>query len=154
MKKIYTVLFIAVFFTGCSKDILESYDEKIIGSWTLTDVDLRGIGGDKDKLPFLAGNFLFEEGGKLTYTDLLGAQYDGSWDVDVDYTSTGGYADENGNVINSQARLLTLDITAIDFTSQEVRSEHFQEIRFNGSNKFKAFIRYGMHTYVFFFERD
>ena len=157
MNKFYSVAFVlltvATLAGSCSKDFLKSYEDRIVGAWELKDVDHRGIGGDRDNLPFLSGEFVFSDGGQLTYTNILGTVYNGSWGIDDLYQTTGYSTDENGNVSNNEERVWTLDITAIAFASQEVRSEHFEEIRFTGTNQFRAFVRNGLHSYVFYFER-
>ena len=148
-----SVLMLAFVAGSCSKDFLKSYEDRIAGTWELKDVDHRGIGGDRDNLPFLSGEFVFADGGQLTYTNILGTVYNGSWGIDDRYQTSGYATDEYGNVSGNEERVWTLDITAIAFASQEVRSEHFEEIRFTGTNNFKAFVRNGLHSYVFYFER-
>jgi hypothetical protein len=142
MKKIYTIVFAfttLLVFNGCSKDILKSYEDRIVGTWELDDVDRVGFGGDNDNLPFHNGTFVFSQGGGLTYTNRAGEVYSGSWDIQRINTS-----DE---VIRS------LHVSVVNFTTQDIRSELFEEIRFTGTNKFKCFIRQGLHSWVFKFER-
>ncbi|MEI9807898.1 MAG: hypothetical protein WDO16_08535 [Bacteroidota bacterium] len=66
MKNIYTVsiLLSFVIFSGCSKDFLKKYDKRIVGTWRISDVNRIGFGGDTGNLPFRAGIFTFNEGGR------------------------------------------------------------------------------------------
>ena len=143
MNKIYTILLttIAVIFLGsCSKDVLKSYEDRIIGTWQLDRVNRVGFGGDTDDLPFREGSqFEFNENGGLVFTDTNGEVYSGSWDIERTF-------------VNDQ-QVRQLHIAAVNFTTQQVRSELFEEIQFTGTNKFKGFIRQGLRTYVFHFER-
>lgn len=142
MNKFYTFALAISFcaFSGCSKDILKSYEDRITGSWELEDIDRVGIGGDIGDLPFKEGSrFDFSDNGGLIYTDINGDVYSGSWDIERSY-----YDDQ---------QIRSLHIAAVNFTTQQVRSELFEEIRFTGTNKFKGFIRQGLRTYVFHFER-
>ncbi len=157
MRNFYSVTFsimmLAILAGSCSKDFLKSYEDRIVGTWELKDVDHRGIGGERDNLPFLSGEFVFADGGQLTYTNILGTIYSGSWGIDDRYETTGYSTNENGNTTSNEQRVWALEITAIAFASQEIRSEYFEEIKFTGTNSFRAFVRNGLHTYVFYFER-
>ena len=146
MQKFYTIILVLVLFitgNGCSKDVLKRYEQRIIGSWELVDVDRQG-GGSTSGLPFRDGRFTFEDNGSLVYADNAGSVFNGSWEMDYDYNY-----DQDGD--NQTVR--TLQIIAINFTSQEVRSEYFNEVRFTSTNKFRAFVRSGWRDYVFYFER-
>ena len=127
-------------FNSCSKEILKPYEDRIVGTWELEDINRTGIGGDMDDLPFRDGSFVFTNNGGLTYTTGAGAVFKGSWDIQR------GPATDNGTP-------KSLQITAVNFTTQEIRSEYFEEIHFTGTNKFKAYVRQGWQTYVFHFER-
>src|SRR5687768_13206057 len=82
MIKHYTViLLLVVTFSGCSKDFLKPYEDRVEGgTWELHDVDRRGIGGGYDP-PFTGGRFNFFPGGQLEYIDLAGNVYEGSWSI-------------------------------------------------------------------------
>ena len=142
MKKLYTfsILLLVLFLNNsCSKDILKAYEDRIIGTWELEDVNRVGFGGDSGNLPFRHGVFVFSNNGALTYTEPGGAVYSGSWDIER--------ATYEDRVVRS------MHITAVNFATQEVRSEFFEEINFTGTNKFKAYIRQGLHTWLFHFAR-
>ena len=143
MKKLYTTtiaLSTLFLFNSCTKD----YTERIIGTWELTDVDRNGWGGSTSNLPFRDGKFEFNEGGGMVYTNSSGAIYKGSWDIREERTY-----DANGNT----RYVRSLEITAINFTTQEVRTEFFNEMQFRSNDKFKAYVYSGSNTYVFRFER-
>ena len=127
-------------FNSCSKDIFKSYEERIEGTWELDDINRTGIGGDRDDLPFRDGSFVFTNNGGLTYTTGSGAVFKGSWDMQR------GPAADNGTPTS-------LQITAVNFTTQEIRSEYFEQIQFTGTDKFKAWVRQGWQTYVYHFKR-
>ncbi|MEO5564062.1 MAG: hypothetical protein ABIR18_11520 [Chitinophagaceae bacterium] len=154
MKKIYPFLFISFILFSCSKDAFKSYEHRIEGSWRLTDVDRRGFGGSISHLPFTDGEFTFNQGGTLIYTSNTGVVYQGSWDIDRRTVSNGCQTDDNGNQTCDDQLIRSLHVTAIDFTAGDVKSEHFEEIVFTGGNKFKAYIRNGLHTYLFHFRRN
>ena len=155
MKKIYFSLLIPlmlVLFTGCSKDILKDYEDRIEGTWRLDDVDRIGIGSSS--LTFTEGRFTFTEPGKLEYTDRFGGLYQGSWQIRKRYVQDNCDTDNNGNRQCNDRKVRSLQITAIDFQTQDVKTEHFDEIVFTGTNKFKAYIYLTARTYVFRFTRE
>lgn len=142
MKKIYTyaapLVFFFLFAAGCSKDFLRSYDYRIIGTWTITDIDRRGF-GNSNNLPFTDGQFTFGEDGRFTWTT-GGRTYQGSWDIRRDW--------------NNDEETKSLHITAVDFAGQDVRSEYFNEIVFTNTNRLKAFINDSRRTYIYRFLRQ
>jgi hypothetical protein len=141
MKSFYTLtmLFLILFFYGCSKDFLKSYDSRIVGTWYISDVDRYGWGGGSGNLPFTEGSFTFNEGGSLTYTDLVNNIYNGSWDI------------VKKQINDETAR--SLHITAVDFTNQLVKTEYYDDIQFTGTNRFKATIISGNRTFITYFRR-
>ena len=143
MNKFYTTaiaISTLVLFNSCRKD----FSERIIGTWDLEDIDRRGWGGSTSNLAFQNGTFEFQEGGALIYTNSFGQVYKGSWDVREEQTY-----DSDGNGKYTRA----LEINAINFITQDVRTEYFNEIVFKVNNTLKAFIYSGSKTYVYRFER-
>jgi hypothetical protein len=140
MKKLYFFIFFCFLFAGCSKDFLKKYDRRIEGLWELTDVDRKGIGGSTGHLPFTKGEFDFKNDGSLTYTTSPGTVYEGTWDIKRRQV-------DDGNEVHS------LLVTAVDYASQDVKSEYFDEMNFTGINHFKAYINSTTHSYVFRFKR-
>jgi hypothetical protein len=141
MKKIYTViLFCSLFIiTGCSKDFLKSYDRRIVGTWKITDVKRNGLGGSTDNLPFQAGTFSFNSDGTLTYLNAAGESFQGTWNIE--------------NKTYNDVYYQSLEITAINFTTQQVIGEYYDDMDFTGTDRFKTQINQGLHTYVTKFER-
>lgn len=141
MKKIYTyaapLVFFFLFAAGCSKDFLRSYEYRIIGTWRITDIDRRGP-GDSRNLPFTEGQFTFAEDGRFTWTN-GGRTYQGNWDIRRNSTGDG--------------QVQTLQITAIDFANQDVRTEYFTDLNFTNTNRLRACIHDGRRTYVYRFLR-
>ena len=141
MKKLYTVALLSCFFllNGCSKDFLKSYDDRIIGTWRVADVDRIGFWGSTDNLSFREGSFEFMKDGTMTYTDATGSIYKGTWDIRRKTVT-----DNNGD----QQVYHSLQITAVNFTSQQVLGEYYDDINFVGTDHIKAWIYSGTRTYV------
>ena len=145
MKKHYTyilpVLLLYFSLAGCSKDFWKPYAERVEGgTWHLYDVRSQGF-GSRYTTPFTGGRFQFLPAGRLIYTDDAGNTYEGSWKIRKQRNG----ADEQ--------EVHTLSITVINFQTQDLLSEFFDDMRFTGTNKFGAFVYYGSRTYVFLFER-
>jgi hypothetical protein len=141
MKQIYSLSFsllLLVIFSSCSKDFLKPYDERIIGSWRITEIDVRGIGGSSRNLAFNEGEFSFLDDGRLVY-NRQGRTYQGSWDL--------------RRVNRNDERVQVLQLSAIDFAAQDVRTEYFDDINFTNTNRFRGFIHSGNRTYVVHFIR-
>lgn len=141
MKKVYPFLLACFLFAGCSKDFLKRYEDRVEGTWRLVDVDRIGFGGTLDHLPFTEGQFTFLEHGGLRYVNANGAAYSGNWDIRRQWNS---YDDD---------RVKTLRINAIDFTSQDIKSEFFDKMVFTSTDRFVTYIYSGAHTYRFSFRR-
>lgn len=139
MKPLYASLVLLTLFTGCSKDILKRYEERIIGSWHISDVDRIGIGGSTSNLPFREGIITFEEGRTLTYTNSSGT-YQGTWDLVKKYR-------------NEEEAQRSLQLTAVDFTGRSVLAEYYDEITFRSTDHFTAAKHSGTHTYITHFRR-
>ncbi len=153
MKKLYSLsalLMTILLFTSCSKDFLKPYDDRIVGTWTLTDVDR--IGWGSTNLNFTEGRFTFYSTGKAEYEDGYGGFYEGRWDIRK-HQITDYYIDENGNEVYNNNTMRSLTINVTDFVTHDVRSEYFDDIVFTGTNSFKAFLYDGQRTYVFKFRR-
>jgi hypothetical protein len=141
MKKIYLLLFpaLCILAVACSKDFLKSYDKRIEGGiWELYDVNSFGIGSGYS-LPFTSGRFRFFDNGEMEYEDNQGNLYRGSWNIRKEYRS-----DET---------VRQLHVTAVDFQTQRVISETFDNMVFTGTNRFKAFVYAGAKTFTFKFKR-
>jgi hypothetical protein len=141
MKKNYIsgLLFTVVLLAGCTKDILKSYDKRIIGTWEITNVRNYGLGGNTDNLPFSSGTFTFYDNGSLDYINPANVSFNGSWQIEKKI--------KNDNTVHS------LQITAVDFTNQQVLAEYYDDINFVSTNHFKANIISNFHTYVTHFKR-
>jgi hypothetical protein len=142
MKKLY-ILSLAISLTllsACSKDFLKSYDKRIIGTWRISGVTRVGIGGgDFDRLPFRDGFVTFYENGTLDYTDPANNQYKGTWDILKKRRDDQTYR--------------SLQITAINFTSQVVLSQYYDDMNFAGTDHFKANAINNFSTFITHFRR-
>ena len=141
MKKVYTIVIASsfLFLMGCSKDFLKSYEHRIVGTWTITDVNRVGLGGNTNNLPFKQGTFDFNDNGSMVYTNGSGVVYKGSWDIRKKWID--------------DKHVQSLQITAVDFANQNVLTEYYDDLNFTGTNHFKANIISGSHTYVTHFRR-
>ncbi len=142
MRNIYilSLLLSFIMFPGCSKDFLKQYDKRIIGTWSITDVNRVGLGGgNTGNLPFANGTFTFQEGGSLVYVNSSNATYKGSWDI--------------VKKVMGDESVRSLHITAVDFTNQKVITEYYDDINFAGTGHFRANIVSEFHTYVTHFRR-
>ena len=154
MKKVYPFLFLCLLSFGCSKDFLKDYNDRIEGSWRLVDVDRRGIGGNTGRLIFQDGTFTFSPGGSLHYVNGAGVVYDGNWDIRKVWRRDRCDTDETGYYNCDDRRVRMLSVVAVDFATQEIKSENFDEMLFTGTDRFKAYIYSGAHTYIFHFRRQ
>jgi hypothetical protein len=141
MKNIYTisVLFCFVVFTNCSKDFLKKYDKRIIGTWRISDVRDYGLGGNTDNLPFTEGSFSFYENGVLSYVNSGNITFRGTWDI--------------VKKIREDQTVHSLEITAVNYATMQTLSEYYDDMNFTGTDRFKASITSGFHTYVTIFKR-
>jgi hypothetical protein len=131
-------IFALCLFPSCSKDILKTYDKRIIGNWVISDIDGYGFGGYS--LAFSEDEkFSFQDNGQLTFTS-ANEVYQGSWDI--------------RKIVRDDNTTQSLQITAVNFGSQAVRTEYFNDLQFTTSNRFKAFINNGTKVYVYHFVRD
>ena len=156
MKKIYLTPFLflpLLLFTGCSKDFLKRYDKRIQGAWQLVDVDRIGWGGSTSSVPFREGTFTFAEDGQLEYTNGAGDIYQGAWDIRRDWVRNQCYTNEDGDSDCDDRYVHSMHVTAVNFTTQEVRTEYFDEVIFTATNRFKAYVYTGSRSYVFRFRR-
>lgn len=130
-----------LFLSGCSKDFLKRYDKRIIGTWRITAINRIG-GGGLAGLPFKEGVFTFNSDGTLLYRNALGVDYTGEWDIEKFY----GSDDDGGNRRG-------LHLTVVNYSSQEILSEYYDDMNFVGTNHFKASVSSGFRTYVTHFRR-
>ncbi|MGZ5255054.1 MAG: hypothetical protein ACXWV4_11880 [Flavitalea sp.] len=139
-KKILSLLLLSsALFLSCSKDILKSYERRIIGQWHIRDVKRIGIGGNIDFLPFQDGTFVFSQDGTLTYRNAANQQFDGTWEI-------------TRRTINDQVTQ-SLQITAIDFVNERVLSEYYDDLNFRSSDHFVGNTIENFRTYVTHFRR-
>ncbi|MGZ5247070.1 MAG: hypothetical protein ACXWV5_08515 [Flavitalea sp.] len=138
-KNLSLLLLSSALFLSCSKDILKSYERRIIGQWHIRDVKRIGIGGNIDFLPFQDGTFVFSQDGTLTYRNAANQQFDGTWEI-------------TRRTINDQVTQ-SLQITAIDFVNERVLSEYYDDLNFRSSDHFVGNTIENFRTYVTHFRR-
>lgn len=135
MAKRYTSLLLLCLslFAGCSKDFLKPYDERVIGTWRIADVNRIGIGGDRAELPFREGALTFNEDGSLVFVDPSGATFRGRWDIRRKQTDDGVER--------------SMQLTAANTTTGELRSEYYDVVQFLGTDHLRATLLVGITTY-------
>lgn len=133
------LLFSVLLLTSCSKDFLKSYDRRIVGVWKITDINRNGLGGSTANLPFQNGEFNFQDDGSLIYTNEAGEVYQGAWNIEKQYYNETTYQ--------------SLHITVVNFATQDVKGEYYDDINFTRTDRFRARINQGLHTYVTVFDR-
>lgn len=133
------VFVLAFLLSACSKDFLKSYDDRIVGTWRIDDIDRFGFGGSINDLPLKQGGSLtFMKDGTMTYVNPSGEFFKGTWDIQKKNVSAG----DESTVYRS------LQITAVNFTTQEVLGEYYDDINFVSTNHLKAWIYLNTRTYV------
>lgn len=140
MKYLYSFsLLVAVtfLFTSCSKDVLKPYDDRLEGTWELTDVYKVGFG--HSDIAFDGGLFTFYSSGQLDYQDGYGGLYEGDWDI--------------RRINTDEGTIKTLKVYGVDHHTGDIISEYFDEMVFTGTNRFEAYIYDGARTYTFRFSR-
>jgi hypothetical protein len=140
MKNIYFIITTFSFLIlSCSKDFLKSYDRRIVGTWHITDINTTGFGGDASNLPFKEGQFTFNADGTLIYTSAGNSTYNGTWNI------------EKKTVDDTQYQ--SLEISVVNFSTQSVLGEYYDDIEFTSTDHFKARIHQGLHSFVTHFRR-
>jgi hypothetical protein len=149
MKKIYLLFFISFLLAACTRQ----YQDRIIGTWNLVDIDKRGIGGSISNQTFQNGTFTFREDGTITWTTPGGVDYHGSWDIDWESRQNNCYTDSDGGQQCNYDEVMELFVSVTDPISQHTKKERFDEIQFTSSNRFKAIIYSDFQTYIFIFRK-
>jgi hypothetical protein len=139
MKKLYFFIISSILFFACSKDFLKRYDDRIVGSWYISDINRFGFGGNTNNLPFREGSFIFNNDGSLLYTNAAGDSSSGIWQIEK--------RSVNGDVIR------TLQLTTVDFNTRFVRGEFYDDMDFRSTNHFVAKINTPFRTFVTHFRR-
>jgi len=145
MKKWYlpALLGALLVFTGCSKDIFDRYEKKILGDWEAEGIDSYGSGS----LPvnFGQGSYHFSGDKSFTFTNLRGIQYNGKWRIQR-YGSTDDCSGCSSDNIRS------LLVSAME-GSGDLKSDYFNQISFSGTDRFSATMMNGTRTGVLKFRR-
>jgi hypothetical protein len=153
MKNIYPFVLSCFLLSACSKDSFKDYDNRIIGTWNLVDVDRSGVGGSISNQTFQYGQFTFREDGSVSYTLPSGTLYEGGWDIQKGWRTGNCYTNDDGYTQCDTERQHELFISVTDPVSQHVKNERFDDIQFTSSNRFKAYIFSDFQTYTFIFRR-
>lgn len=143
MKSNYTRsilwLMIPLLSLSCSKDFLKPYEDRIVGSWTLIDVNRQGFVYNSNSLPFTEGRFEFFQSGGLKYTDGQNTVYNGSWTIEKRYIG--------------EDWVQSLTVAVFDPLTGNNRAECYDDITFTSTNRFTANVRRSFGTYISIFRR-
>lgn len=153
MKKIYLIILTSFLLSACSKDFFKNYDDRILGTWNLVDVDKNGVGGSIGNQTFQDGQFTFREDGSMSYTTPSGVLYEGGWNIDKEWRNDNCSTDNDGNTSCTTEAQYELFVAVTDPVSQQVKRERFDQMQFTSANRFKAYIFSDFQTYVFIFRR-
>jgi len=143
MKSNYTriiplFLFLLLSFS-CSKDFLKPYEDRVVGKWTLIDVNRQGFVYNSNSLPFTSGTFEFFQSGQLTYTDPQQTVYTGNWTIEKRY--------------NGEDWVQSMTLAVFDPVSLKNIAEYYDDITFTSTNRFTAAVRRSFGTYITVFRR-
>jgi hypothetical protein len=136
---LYFLFLLLLLGPGCSKDFLKDYEDRIVGTWSLIDVNRQGFVYNSNSLPFTTGTFQFFSSGELRYTDGQANRFTGTWSIEK-------------RMIGEE---WTQSLTVAVFDPVTLRSiaEYYDDIRFTSTNRFTANVRRSFGTYVSIFRR-
>lgn len=137
--RITVLLLIPLLSLSCSKDFLKAYEDRIVGSWTLIDVNRQGFVYNSNSLPFTGGRFEFFQSGQLRYTDEQNTVYTGSWIIE--------------KRSNGDEWIQSLTVAVFDPVGLTNIAEYYDDINFTSTNRFTAQVRKSFGTYVSIFRR-
>lgn len=140
-----------IFLTGCSKDILRPYEDRLEGgTWRLDRVS--EVGFPRSSITILRGDYTFYSDGSMIYQDRYGGFFEGDWQIRK-FLSDECYIDDWGNSVCNSEYWRELTIYAVDYDTRERIRIIFDDIRFTGTNTFKGYIYDVGGTYIFTFRR-
>lgn len=125
---------------SCTKQRLEKFNNRIVGSWNLVEVNTFGLGSSN--IVFDGGYFSFDSDNSAAYTDRAGIIYYGKWHIDT-YT----YTDDDGNTETDF--ILTIDVG----NGQQQKFDQLEIPNFGNANRFKAKVYNTLNAVTYVFER-
>lgn len=154
MKNKFTIIALIsslIFLSSCSKDILRPYEDRLEGgTWTLDKVI--EVGFPESSISILRGSYTFYGDGAMIYEDRYGGFFEGDWTIRKFYSDQ-CYIDDWGNSVCDSDMWRELTIFAVDYYTKERIRILFDDIRFVGTNTFKAYIYDRRGSYIFTFRR-
>lgn len=137
--------------TSCSKDAFKPYEDRLEGgTWRLDKVT--EVGFPRTAIDILRGTYTFYTDGTMVYEDRYDGFFEGDWRIRK-FWSEECFIDEWGNTICDSELWRELSIYAVDYYTRERIQILFDNIRFVGTNTFKAYIYDRGGTYIFTFRR-
>ncbi len=138
MKALLLSLTVVALF-GCTKHRLEKFNNRIVGSWDLVEVNTFGVGSSN--IVFNGGSFSFRDGNSLDYYDRNNVHYSGTWYIDA-------YTYDNGEDTDTEF-ILSMDVS----NGRDIKHDQMEIPRFGDASRFKAKVRNGLNTVTYIFER-
>jgi hypothetical protein len=136
MKKLYFVLLATTLFSSCKKD----FDEDIIGTWTITDITVPGVGSSVPAgLPFKDGTISFHQDGSAFYTNGSGIAYQGKWSLERKHLGERQY--------------WSLLVSVVHFPTQQILMDAFDDIIMTRDDRFKGEVSFDNKKYITHFRR-
>lgn len=135
MKKIYLTFFsFLLLFTACKKDNPADAFANLLAryKWELYDTQYRTYINPL----FLSGYFNFSAGGQLTYTNVNGEVFKGTW----------------GHSYHDDTKKHSLYLKIIDPVSGDEHVEYYDHVEFYDDRHFKAYVYVGFNENVFWFQ--
>ena len=136
MKKLYLSALTLVLLSACKKD----FDEDIIGTWAITDIDPPGVGGSIPAgLPFKEGTFSFHQDGTAFYTNGSGTAYHGKWTLERKKLG--------------ERQFWSLLVSVVHFPTQQILLDAFDDITMTRDDRFKAEVSFDNKKYITHFKK-
>jgi hypothetical protein len=150
-QKLYSPFFLFVLvmgFSSCKKWLPEN---RIEGSWQLTELQKRRpFGNETLSSDYKTGRFTFFEDRTARYSDANGAMQ-GSWEIRK--VNDGGYTDSDGNWQSGDRQVLWIKL--YDFSSNRVIDWYFDRFDFRSSGqRLFAFMEGSGYNYRYCFSKE
>ncbi len=126
--------------TGCTKHKLEKFNTRIIGNWSIVEINTFGLGSSR--IVFNGGFFSFRQDNTVTYYDRSNEAYYGNWYIDS-YTSTDSEGSSDTDFI------LTIDVSG----EHQSKYDRLEISGFGNPDRFKARVYNSLNTVTYVFER-
>ncbi|GAB3415587.1 hypothetical protein [Niabella aquatica] len=137
----FTISFLfLIVLVSCTKHRLEKFNNRIVGNWSLVEINTFGLGSSY--IVFNGGSFSFRSDNSAIYYDRNNVAYSGTWYIDA-YT----YTDNEGD--SDTEYILSIDVA----NGNSIKFDRLEIPRFGNANRFKAKVYNSMNVVTYVFER-